>query len=279
MLAQAVHRANEQGKSLASEYPIKYVHFTSFDQNTSFDQIHEDAGLDSSAHLTPEGSSVTGDSSTNSETATLDLYSSLDTSADNSTDSPADSLADSSEQTPTSQGNSFSASEVGSAQSSGQVSSEGLGEVSSDDLGQALGRDSAQDSAQASSQTTEGSSDQSPTSPVVSTTLRPFKKLTKEQVEARLLAKASQGRKSDSNAKSKSIYDVLTPHQVEMQKKVPSAGFMVVLLSLLSVTPGLANTSFNPAIVEVAKEYHTTTAVIQALTSPYLLGLGIGQLF
>ncbi|RIY33368.1 hypothetical protein CJP74_01925 [Psittacicella melopsittaci] len=75
-----------------------------------------------------------------------------------------------------------------------------------------------------------------------------------------------------------SSYDVVTPHQKALQKKLPSAYFMVILLSIVSITPGLANTSFNPAILEIASEYNVSLAKIQALAATYFLGLGCGQL-
>lgn len=73
-------------------------------------------------------------------------------------------------------------------------------------------------------------------------------------------------------------FDMVTPYQQELQKRLPSAEFIVVLLSLLSLTTGLANTSFNPAILQVAEDYSVTANDIQAISSHYFMGLGVGQL-
>ncbi|MFC6277148.1 multidrug effflux MFS transporter [Psittacicella hinzii] len=81
-----------------------------------------------------------------------------------------------------------------------------------------------------------------------------------------------------TSVNSTSSYDVVTPHQRALQSKLPSAYFMVILLSIVSITPGLANTSFNPAIMEVASHYHVSLEKIQALSATYFLGLGCGQL-
>lgn len=75
-----------------------------------------------------------------------------------------------------------------------------------------------------------------------------------------------------------SSYDIVTPYQAQLQKRVPSAHFMVILLAAVSIIPGLANTAFNPAILEVAHDYQTNEAAVQALSSHYFLGLGLGQL-
>ncbi|RIY38566.1 MFS transporter [Psittacicella gerlachiana] len=84
--------------------------------------------------------------------------------------------------------------------------------------------------------------------------------------------------KSQVKTPQASSYDVVTPYQKSLQKKLPSAYFMVILLSIVSITPGLANTSFNPAIMEIASEYQVSLANIQALSATYFLGLGCGQL-
>ncbi|RIY31552.1 hypothetical protein CKF54_06445 [Psittacicella hinzii] len=85
-------------------------------------------------------------------------------------------------------------------------------------------------------------------------------------------------KKESGNTSAHSNYDVISTHQRALQKKLPPAYFIVILLSLVSITPGLANTSFNPAILEVAQDYHVSLAQIQTLSATYFLGLGFGQL-
>ncbi|RIY34416.1 MFS transporter [Psittacicella gerlachiana] len=74
-------------------------------------------------------------------------------------------------------------------------------------------------------------------------------------------------------------FDDITPHQLELQKRLPKTVWLVAMMAFLTFFSGLANNSFSPAISAIASDFNTSVAHIQQIIAYYTIGMGVGQLF
>ncbi|RIY32222.1 hypothetical protein CKF54_05265 [Psittacicella hinzii] len=95
--------------------------------------------------------------------------------------------------------------------------------------------------------------------------------------KASIEGKTSKTSKADRGGKVN--FDDLTPHQQELQAKVPKTVYLIALMAFLTFFSGLANNSFSPAINAIAEDFNTTVGHIQQIIAYYTIGMGIGQLF
>ncbi|RIY33344.1 hypothetical protein CJP74_02080 [Psittacicella melopsittaci] len=74
-------------------------------------------------------------------------------------------------------------------------------------------------------------------------------------------------------------FDDVSPHQLELQKRLPKTIWLICLMAFLTFFSGLANNSFSPAISAIAADFNTSVSHIQQIIAYYTIGMGIGQLF